>query len=54
MAEELKTNNYARRSKPGGGLKSSPTYKKKSPLYKGIGSYKGEGSFVMKKKKKKK
>ena len=41
-------------SKPGGGLKSSPTYKKKSPLCKGIGSYKGEGSFVMKKKKKKK
>ena len=35
-------------NKPGGGLKSSPAYKKKSPLYKGIGSYKGEGNFTMK------
>ena len=35
------------KSKKGGGLTSSPIYKKKSPLYRGIGNYKGEGRFVM-------
>jgi hypothetical protein len=35
------------KSKKGGGLMSSPVYKKKSPLRAGIGSYKGEGKFTM-------
>ena len=35
------------KSKEGGGLESSPVYKK-SPLYRGIGKYEGEGEFKMK------